>query len=273
MKILYIIALSALIFTGCEKIIEIDYRSMEQMYVIEGYTTGAGSSVRITRTSDMDSPLDTTAITTANVLITDADGVIHTLTPNEFGFYESSSASAKDNLGRFSISVEIEDKLFTSYADLMPTSEALPIKMELMSVPGPAQPIFMQVEIKEDTTADRYFFYTIFHNQNSYKSGIAYKLKEDSLPLLFSTAVAGYIDGKPQLFDDDETPLVDQDQFMVSLNAIDKRTFDYIESLYLIDNTNSNPLENFTGGCLGYYTVFKSNTLFYTFDPKAIIKE
>ena len=33
-------------------------------------------------------------------------------------------------------------------------------------------------------------------------------------------------------------------------------SYEYLYSLLLMDNTGTNPIENFTGGCLGYFSAF-----------------
>ena len=53
-SILYVSVLLAIIITGCEKEIDMDYRTVEPQVVIEGCVTNEAASVLITTTRDME---------------------------------------------------------------------------------------------------------------------------------------------------------------------------------------------------------------------------
>ena len=48
--------------------------------------------------------------------------------------------------------------------------------------------------------------------------------------------------------------LQDGDNLRIELYTIDKPTYDYFYSMQIMDNTGTNPIPNFTGGCLGYFS-------------------
>jgi len=59
---------------------------------------------------------------------------------------------------------------------------------------------------------------------------------------------------------DDEDMLREGDRLHLELRAIDQRTFDYFYSMQIMDNTGTNPIQNFTGGCLGYFSAYSEVT-------------
>ena len=48
--------------------------------------------------------------------------------------------------------------------------------------------------------------------------------------------------------------LRDGDDLRIELYTIDQGAYDYLYSMQMMENTGTNPLTNFTGGCLGYFS-------------------
>ena len=59
------------------------------------------------------------------------------------------------------------------------------------------------------------------------------------------------------------------DKLRVELRTIDQRAYDYLYSMQIMDNTSTNPIRNFTGGCLGYFSAYSQvvvNCIFHAAD-------
>ena len=67
--------------------------------------------------------------------------------------------------------------------------------------------------------------------------------------------------------------LVEGDRLHLELRAIDQRAYDYLYSMQIMDNTNTNPVPNFTGGCLGYFSAFNQVTIDYVFHLAEVEEE
>ena len=68
---------------------------------------------------------------------------------------------------------------------------------------------------------------------------------------------------------DDKDLLVEGDRMHLELRSIDQKTYDYFYSMQMMDNTGTNPIQNFTGGCLGYFSAYSQVTydcVFHTDD-------
>ena len=59
---------------GCEKEIDVDYRSVEPIYVVEASVSNDGMTARVSLTQDMDDNHTTSDITDANIIVTGSDG-------------------------------------------------------------------------------------------------------------------------------------------------------------------------------------------------------
>lgn len=52
--------------------------------------------------------------------------------------------------------------------------------------------------------------------------------------------------------------LYEGDRITIEIQTIDRRTYDYLYSLGLSERTSANPIANFTGGCLGYFSAYSA---------------
>ena len=72
-KTLYIIFFS-LLLCSCEKEIELDYRDIEPIYVVNAGICNEGCEVSITKTRDIDNPIISDGIEVRSVVISDISG-------------------------------------------------------------------------------------------------------------------------------------------------------------------------------------------------------
>jgi hypothetical protein len=59
--------------------------------------------------------------------------------------------------------------------------------------------------------------------------------------------------------------LKDGDKIHVEIRSIDRRTYDFFYSMQVMQNSGTNPVQNYTGGCLGYFSacnIFNYDTVF-----------
>ena len=69
-----------------------------------------------------------------------------------------------------------------------------------------------------------------------------------------------------EMNDDKDDALMDEDRIRVEIRSIDQASYDYLYSLQVMENSGTNPIYNFSGGCLGYfsaYHVITYNMIFY----------
>ena len=71
----------------------------------------------------------------------------------------------------------------------------------------------------------------------------------------------------------DSDALRDGDNIRLEVRAIDKRSYDYLYSMQVMDNAGTNPIANFTGGLLGYFSACNVVNYQYTFRRSEIQEE
>lgn len=81
-----------LLFSSCEKELDIKYHDIEPLTVIEGELTPDGVRVSLTQTTPMDDPMDRTHLTDAEVIVSDlTTGEQQVLTVGNDGVYTSAA--------------------------------------------------------------------------------------------------------------------------------------------------------------------------------------
>ena len=58
----------------------------------------------------------------------------------------------------------------------------------------------------------------------------------------------------------DDSVLNEGDMLRIEIRAIDQRAYDYLYSMQLMNDTGTNPIANFSGGCLGYFSAYHQVT-------------
>ncbi len=244
------------ILSSCEKVIEIDYNSVDKQYVISGYTDEFATKVSITQTSNMEDVIDTTRITSATITITDNQGSVYNLTPDKDGFYSSTEILASTPGDVYKIDVLVDGEHFTSSAQLMPRANILGMDLNLFEIQGEVSLVTCSVIPLRVPEVNNYYMYALYHNDIEVTRNVAIKVKEDVLPTI--DLIMGINSGEEIfLFANPDVKVVDGDEITINLFAIDENSYKYFNSLYYESTgTNSNVVSNFTGGCLGYYATY-----------------
>jgi hypothetical protein len=100
---------------------------------------------------------------------------------------------------------------------------------------------------------DNWYFIHLYRNDEGFRWAVKRDDRDPDgeLQQLFSFAREG---------SDDKDMLYEGDELHLELRTIDQRTYDYFYSMQIMGNTGTNPIQNFTGGCLGYFSAYSEET-------------
>lgn len=250
MRKLYISLLVPLLFLSCEKDINIDYRQIDPIYVVEAYVSDKEMGARITTTNDMDDNL-TIGVIDAKVSISGSDSTYVELDYQGDGYYKDYFAKGTPGV-EYTINIEVDGHHFSSTS----TMQKMPAINKFRFVwKDMMQEKFLMGELlfQDIPNEENWYFAHIYRN----KSGYRWATKRDDvdpnreLQQLFTIARKG---------SDDDDMLREGDKLHIELRAIDQRAYDYLYSMQIMDNTGTNPIQNFTGGCLGYFSAYSEVT-------------
>ena len=252
MKKIFCIIAAAIMLASCTKEIDLDYRDVEPVPVIEGLLSVDKAEVKITKTRNMDDSTKMSGIRVDDVRYILPDGTEMALEYQSDGYYRPANTDIplQDN-ATYTLRVTIDGVEYTGSSTLQPKIEITEpefVWAELMD--------WMQVLEFETTNvpegAEVYGWARIHRNGEIYFSD-AGSCKGDS-----PFDIGLYYDSDME--NDDEMILYDGDTLALEFRTIDEAVYRY---LYEYNSTRVNPQQFFTPSvegkiCMGYFAVYNS---------------
>lgn len=260
-RLIYV--LMALGLTACEKNIAIDYHQADARYVVEGHINGTGTEVRVSMTNNMDNNAISSNINDATVTLTGDDGTLVTIPFVRNGYYRSQYHGIPGT--QYQLDVEVDGHHFTSTS----TMQRAPVMKEFKLVWKKMlteRYLFGDLRLQDIPNENNWYFMHIYRNGLGYRWAV---MKDDKNPnkelqQLFSF----FRDGAH-----DSDVLHDGDELRIVIRAIDERAYDYLYSMQQMSNTATNPIDNFTGGCLGYFSANNEIEYEQTFYYRDVVED
>ena len=242
--------LNLILLSSCKKDIEIDYHQVDPIYVVEASVSNEGMEARISQTNNMDDNSTTSNIDNAVVVVTGSDGSSKTLTYSKNGIYKSSAVGVPGV--EYTIDIQFDGHHFTSSSIMqeMPKMNNFRfIRKKIVTENYQMGELLLQ----DIPNEENWYFMHIYRNKLGYRWAVK---RDDTNPngelqQLFTFAREG---------SDDKDLLQEDDWLHIEIRAIDKKSYDYFYSMQIMDNTGTNPIPNFTGGCLGYFSAYSQIT-------------
>ena len=255
------------LLTSCEKEIDIDYHQVDPLYVAEGLITQDGSTnytkrptfVRLTTTQDMtDNVSNGHNLMGATIVLSEDGYVLDTLRYWRNGYYVSDCQGYEGS--QYTIDIYLDGNHFQSSSVMQAEPQFSSFRFVWKDVLS-ERLLFADLKINDISGQNNYYFMHIYRN------GIGYRwaVMDDShnpggeLQQLFSCTTERNLDKN------DDDGLKDGDKIHLEIRSIDRRTYDYFYSMQVMQNSGTNPVENYTGGCLGYFSACNIFTYDMTF--------
>lgn len=237
---------AAFMLVSCEKELDIKYRDIDPIPVIEGALTTGGATVSVTMTTPMDAPMDRTRLTDAAVELADlTSGVTVTLTPDSNGDYVSDIPGVPGH--DYRLTVSRAGAVYGSERRMLPAPEIAGMEFNWIKMPYDHVAV-LQVLIADDpaTLGDCYWV-RVYRNGEIYRwTYVRDNLAEDGYIAEVIMTSRRDVDEE-----DDDDVLVDGDVVSASVTRISRAMYDYLEAI----SSGSNGPAMFAGDfCLGYFT-------------------
>ena len=240
----FLLPLTSFIILSCEKDIEIDYHQVPSLYVVEAYVSNTSMEARVSRTKNMDDNSSQSDISNATIVITGDDGSSDKLKYLSNGRYYANSKGVPGVT--YTINVDVDGEHFTSTSTMQkkPTINSFRVIRKKIATEW-----FQIGELKfqDLPNEDNWYFMHIYRNDLGYRWAVLDDRNDPN-------------EERQQLFtffregDGGSDVLRDGDDLRIELYSIDQRAYDYLFSMQMMDNTGTNPIPNFSGGCLGYFS-------------------
>lgn len=252
----YIILLVAIYsIVSCSKVIDIDYESIDDLYIVVAELSQEGGTMLMTQSSDMDKPIQNTPITTAEVVAVSEKGESFHFSPDESGIYRTTTPLELETGLDYTLSVKMDNKTFTSTSHLFAAPSVGNVVFSMQQLSPEMSLTFCTFNIFDTAGEDNYYLYRFRYFGNEQEDGT-----EPKWTLAKEEVDGGPITLMTHLYSA-ERDLEDGDEITIDVKAIDRATYDYLYSLSLSGNSSSNPANNFEGGCLGYFSASSLTTI------------
>jgi hypothetical protein len=190
-------------------------------------------------------------VTGTKVTISDDEGNKWNIPYSRNGFHRMPSLMGEPGT-TYNIDVEIEGNHYTSTSTMQRQPKMNSFRFVWMKVAS-ERIMFGDLKIQDIPNEDNWYFAHIYRNGTGYRWAVK---RDDQNPnselqQLFSFARED---------SDDEDLLYENDKLHIEVRAIDQKSYDYLYSMQIMDNTGTNPITNFTGGCLGYFSAYSQIT-------------
>lgn len=240
-----------LLLSSCEKEIDLDYHQVDPIYVVEASISNEGTSVRISHTNNMDDNSSISDISGAKVTLSADNGSTTTIPYSRNGYYRAPSLKGVAGT-TYTLTIDLDGHQFTSTSTMQRTPTLNSFRFVWMKVAS-ERILFGDLRLQDIMNEDNWYFLHIYRNNIGYRWAVA---RDDQNPnkelqQLFTFFREG---------SNDSDVLQEGDRLHIEIRAIDQRAYDYLYSMQLMDNTGTNPIPNFTGGCLGYFSAYNQIT-------------
>ena len=265
-KTLYMILAVLVAITSCKKEIEMDYREVAPLVMIEGRVTNEGITVLITQTRNMNDSVRGKGLAGADVYI-ETDGVSEKLLYDPSSGYYLSPSGMKGQTGKtYRMTADFAGNRYEASSTMPPAAVITSTQFKWLDFmndrmlffcfqatdPQPDQLNYYWCRMDRKTTnpwllehanLSEAYRWTVFDNRGAVPGFIL----RDIMCMSEKKAEKDEEDDRRQL-------LYDGDIVTLTLMTIDRSTFEYFKSLQSGQRGGANPKSNIAGGCLGYFT-------------------
>jgi hypothetical protein len=242
-----------LLLTACEKEIDMDYHTVEPLYVVEASISEEGAVARISQTQNVTDEIGKRPVSDAQVIISSNYGEQCILNLDSAGCYSSSEIKGVE--GReYTIRVQVGNYITRSTSRMQEgfrIDDTYMYKEQMLE----DEVVYYHVDVTGyKTDSIGYFYALVTRNGEPYKWAVTgNKGHGDTTAINVGCFV--YCD----LDKDNKDILKDGEEIAVEVRKIDKRTYDYLYALHIAERSASNPIRNFTNpSTLGYFSAYHS---------------
>lgn len=241
--LLYFVILT--IIQGCKKELDIEYKDIPPITVIEGELTQNGAMVKITMTTPMDEPMDTVALTDASVELTDlSSGVDIPLSSDKYGRFRSGQGGISGHTYR--LVVERRGKRYESVCEMLRPTEILAVEFNWIKMPYDYVAV-LQVTFKDNPliTGECYWV-RLYRNGKAYMWNLMTDT-QGSQGVINDVFMTSRMDLNEE---EEDTALREGDVITAKVSPISRDMYDYLEA---VSSDSNGPLMYKDDFCLGYF--------------------
>jgi hypothetical protein len=254
MKSILVLLVTILVFSSCEKVIDLDLTSSSSQLVIEGNITDQAGPyyVKLTKSVPFDESSNYPVVEDALVVISDNAGVTDTLTYTADGIYQTNILQGVP--GRtYTLEVVTEGKSYAAESLMAPYVAFDSIRVSAFEFAGTIQNVIVPVYKDPVNVGNNYFFVLKVND-----------VLDNSYMLWNDNTNNGILNQRPL---NTRTTIESGDNISLEMQSLNIDDYNYYFTLSQIagngpggGTTPTNPPNNITGGALGLFSAHTSQT-------------
>ena len=244
-RIILILAAAA-IMASCTKELDIDYRQVEPIYILQADITDSPAKAQLTQSRDMSDPNKPAGIGTAQIVLRDDQGRSEELVFGSDGYYRSPSGWVGETGRTYTLTATIDGKQYAATSTMRPAATLDSIGYIWLSTSGMKMLIMQCYHTYPEGVNQNYTYVTATKNGDFFRNQAAKQFnpqERNAIALLGCTTEKVMDEDEP---DKQDVILHDGDKVHVELWTIDLPVYDYFSSLRSSQQNASQPLTNFT---------------------------
>ena len=212
---------------------------------------------RITTTRNMDGVLTADNYVNNAIVTVRAEGSewLDTLKSRGHGMYSLFYFAYEGT--EYEVDINIDGKHYTSTSKMHSAPVVSSFRFIWKEAMG-EKILFADLRLEDIPDENNYYFMHLYRNGVGYRWAVIDDRSNPGAELqqLFSCFTKRQMDKGT-----DSDVIQEGDRLYLEVRSIDRRAYDYLYSLQLMDNTGTNPIANFSGGLLGYFSAFQQVTI------------
>jgi hypothetical protein len=259
-QLLYLLAL-VVVFSSCERVIDINLNAVQKKYVIEGNITnitGNTTTVLLTQTKNFDEDNDFVGVSGAAITITDDNNTPVPLTESSAGVYTTTAINGRSG-HTYTLKVSIGTQVFTATSRMPSKVNLDDIFVTDETLFGDTKKMANVVYVDPAGKGNAYRFIQFLNGR-----------KEKSLFVRDDDLTDGKVINRTLFYfndnDDERRDIKKGDALKIEMQCIDYPMYKYWYSLDAAATgsnqqaTPANPVNNIQGGALGYFSAHTTQT-------------
>lgn len=254
MKSVLVLLVTILVFSSCEKVIDLDLTSSGSQLVIEGNITDQAGPyyVKLTKSVPFDASSNYPVVADALVVISDNTGVADTLTYTADGIYQTNILQGVP--GRtYTLEVVAEGKSYAAESLMAPYVPFDSVRVSAFEFAGTIQNVIVPVYKDQESIGNNYFFVLKVNG-----------VLDKTYILWNDNTNNGMVNQRPL---NTRTTIESGDNISLEMQTLNIDAYNYYFTLSQISGggpgggtTPTNPPNNITGGALGLFSAHTSQT-------------
>lgn len=254
MKSIFVFLVTILLFSSCEKVIDLNLESSGSKLVIEGNITDQAGPyfVKLTKTVPFDEASIYPAVEDAMVIVSDNTGVTDTLTYTTGGIYQTNMLQGVP--GRtYTLAVTTEGKTYTAESIMAPYVAFDSVRTSSFEFAGMIQNVIVPVYTDPVSIGNNYYFVLKING-----------VLDKTYMLWNDNTNNGVLNQRPLMTN---TTIESGDNISLEMQTVNVDSYNYYYTLSQISGngpgggtTPTNPPNNITGGALGLFSAHTSQT-------------